>query len=213
LTPEDIAARYPVLFHLAEEAGWATIQTHGLLPSDALVRLFEIEEPRATRMLTQRRAKAVELRHPIHGCAVLNDNKPISDKMLTNCLDDGLQPSDWMRMLNARVFFWPSRKRLETLKGALLNAGRRKIVIEVDTLSLARAYRDQMEIAPFNTGSATRKPARRGNSTYTPITSMSYIDWQKKRGGRDTVAEVLIVGPVPDLMDHVKAVPQTLPRS
>jgi hypothetical protein len=211
VSPEEIAVRHPVLFHLAEEAGWSTIQKHGLLPSEALVKLFGVDAPRSKHLLTQRRAEAVELRHPVHGRAILNDNRPISDMMLLNCLDDGLKPSDWMQMLNARVFFWPSRRRLETLKGALLNAGRRKVVIEVDTLTLARAYWQRMEIAPFNTGSAIRKPARRGLETYTPVASMSYPDWQKKRGGQDTVAEVLVVGPVPDLRDHIRSVAPIVP--
>jgi hypothetical protein len=206
MTPEELAARHPVLFHLAEEAGLPSIERHGLVPSEELVRLFEIEDPRAARLLSERRPNRVELRHPLHGLAVLNDNRPISDKMLMNCLDDGLRPAEWMRMLNARVFFWPDRRKLAGLADASLNQGRRKIVIEVDTLSLARAYGDKIELSPFNTGSATRKAARRGLSTYTPLHSLSYRDWQAKRGGRDTLAEVAVVGPIPDLAVHLKSV-------
>ncbi len=201
-----MAARHPVLFHLAEEAGLPSIRLHGLLPSEALVRLFEVEEPRATRLIEERRPNMVELTHPLHGRAILNDNKPISDKMLQNCLDDGLHPVDWMRMLNARVFFWPTRKKLLDLSNALANAGRRKIVLEIDTLSLAKAHGERMQMAPINTGSATRRPARRGLSTYTPLIELSYKDWQKKRGGRDTLAEVVVLGSVPDIAKHLKSV-------
>lgn len=205
MTPDDLAARHPVLFHLAEEAGLPSIERYGLLPPEDLVHLFAIEEPQARCLLSERRPRRVELRHPVHGLAVLTDNSPISDKMLMNCLDDGLQPSDWMRMLNARVFFWPSAKKLAGLADAQRNQGRRKVVLEIDTLSLAQAYADRMELAPFNSGSATRKPARRGLGTYTPLRALSYRDWQKKRGGRDTLTEITVVGPIPDLAKHLKS--------
>jgi hypothetical protein len=206
MTPEDLAARHPVLFHLAEEAGLPSIERYGLVPSEELVRLFEIEEPRARRLLAERRPTRVELRHPVHGLAILNDNRPISDAMLMNCLDNDLRPSDWMRMLNARVFFWPSAKKLAGLADALLNLGRRKVVLKIDTLSLAQAYADRMELSPFNSGSATRKPARRGLDTYTPLQALSYRDWQRKRGGTDTLTEVTVVGSIPDLARHLKSV-------
>jgi hypothetical protein len=206
MTPEDLAVRHPSLFHLAEEAGLSTIQRYGLLPSQDLVALFEVEDRVAQRLLAARRPERVELRHPVHGTAVLNDNRPISDKMLVNCLDDDLRPSDWMRMLNARVFFWPTRNKLAGLANALLNQGRRKVVLEIDTLSLARAHADRIDLSPFNTGSATRKPARRGLSTYTPLGALGYADWQKKRGGRDTIAEVTVRGPIPDLATHLRSV-------
>jgi hypothetical protein len=206
MTPEDLAARHPSLFHLAEAAGLSAIQRYGLLPSQDLVALFEVEDRMAQRLLAARRPERVELRHPVHGIAVLNDNRPISDKMLVNCLDDDLRPSDWMRMLNSRVFFWPTRKKLAGLANALLNQGRRKVVLEIDTLSLARAHADRMDLSPFNTGSATRRPARRGLGTYTPLGALRYADWQKKRGGRDTIVEVTVRGPIPDLTTHLRSV-------
>ena len=33
------------------------------------------------------------------------DQSPISPKLLENCLDDGLQPSDWLHLLNSRVSY------------------------------------------------------------------------------------------------------------
>jgi hypothetical protein len=206
LTPEELAERHPVLFHVTEEAGLPSLHSHGLLSTEHLLRLFEIEESRATKLLTERRPKMVVLNHPLYGHAVLNDNRPISDNMLLKCLDDGLLPADWMRMLNARVFFWPSRDKSNSLIEAQENNGRAKVVMEIDTLSLAKAHGERMQLAPINTGSATRRPARRGLSTYTPLLSLSYSDWQKKRGGRDRLVEVVVVGSVPDLASHLKSI-------
>ena len=46
-----------------------------------------------------RRAEVV-IEHPFFGRAVIGDNTPLSERALTNRLDDGLRPSNWLKMLN-----------------------------------------------------------------------------------------------------------------
>ena len=55
------------------------------------------------------------------------------------------------------------------LLGARLNRERERLVLVLDTLSLARRHGDRMELAAINTGSTIRRPARRGRSTFTPL--------------------------------------------
>jgi hypothetical protein len=200
MTPGDIAARHPVLWHLAEAEGAAGIAARGLWPAADLVALFGADP----RPVTERRPGPVVLRHPVHGVAVLNDNRPLSMRALARCLDDGLTPRDWLAMLNARVFFWPDRRRVDRLAAAAGNAGRRKVLYEVDTRSLLDAHADRAEITPINSGSTVRRAARRGLSTFTPIGALTLANWRRARGGRDSIAEVAVRGPVPDFTAHVR---------
>ena len=44
MTPEDMARKYPFLYHMAELSSWPSIQRHGLLSTSALLDLYEIPD-------------------------------------------------------------------------------------------------------------------------------------------------------------------------
>ena len=201
MTPAEFARRHPRLYHVTDPAAWPGIEARGLLPAQRLVELFGHPDPEA--VLRTRRPAEVRLTHPTLGEAVVNDNLPLNVASLDKALDDGLTVADWMGMLSARVFFWADRRAADRLLNARMNRGRSRLVIEVDTRSLAEAHAGRLELSPINSGSSIRRAARRGLGTYTPVTAMSYDAWRRKRGRLDRVLEVTAVGGVPDLADHV----------
>lgn len=205
MTAEELAERHPRLHHVTTPGAWPLIERHGLLPTAALLELFEVDPARREALTTRRRAASAPIEHPAHGRALITDNAPLSEVALARCLEDGLTPADWLRMLNARVFFWADRARLDGLLNARLNRGRAREVLSFDTLGLARAHAALMEVSPINSGSTIRKPARRGLATFTPLLAMEYRDWQRRRGGRDTIVEVTVRGGVPDAAHHLVA--------
>lgn len=175
-----------------------SIEKHGLLPTSALLRLFAVPESARAGIEQQRRPRPVECQHPIHGKIIITDNLPLSEKALAACLEDGLSPEDWLLMLNARVFFWPDEDSMRNHLAARFNRNKKRLLLEFDTLTLAEAHGERLQLAPFNTGSTLRKPARRGLSTFTPMKLHSYPAWRKLRGGRDRLKEVAVVGGMPD---------------
>lgn len=199
MTPEELARRYPKLYHVTAPGAWQTISKLGLRPACELVELFGNKESRSAGLTTSRRPKEVPLEHPVHGTAILNDNLPLSERALASCLDDGLSPPDWLRMLNERVFFWAETSGLDSLLGAKMNRNRRRDVLVFDTLALARTHVERIEISPINSGSTIRKPARRGLATFTPLMAKSYSAWQQQRGGRDRIREVVVRGGILDI--------------
>lgn len=203
MTPEELAKLYPRLYHVTEPGAWVGIQRHGLMPSDTLLRLFGVSDDERVRLTTTRRAASVPLSHPKHGTATLNDNLPLSAIALASCLDDGLTPADWLALLNSRVFFWPDERGVATLLGARFNRGKTKEVLSFDTVRLVRAHAERVELCPINSGATIRKPARRGLTTFTPMLAHSFQDWQRLRGGRDTVREVVVRGGVPDAAEFL----------
>lgn len=203
LTPKDLAARHPRLYHVADPGALPGILRHGLLPTSALLSLFEVPAAERPAIERRRRPASVPLRHPAHGTAVITDNLPLSEAALEACLDDRLAPADWLGILNGRVFFWPDEESLGRLLGARLNRGRQRLVLVADTLGLARRHQGRMELAAINTGSTIRRPARRGLSTFTPLLRHDYEAWRRLRGGLDRIREVTVVGGVADIADHL----------
>jgi len=203
VTPEELAARHPRLYHVTSPGAWASISRLGLLPASALLELFEVEAARRRALTTARRPAEARIEHPALGVAILTDNLPLSERALAGCLDDGLTPQDWLRLLNARVFFWADADGLARLLGARTNRRRRREVLTFDTLGLARAHADRVEISPINSGSTIRKPARRGLATFTPLLAKGYADWRRQRGGRDRILEVVVRGGVPDIARYL----------
>jgi hypothetical protein len=206
MTPQELAARHPKLYHVTRPGTWEAISTLGLMPAVALLERFEGNEQRRMDLATKRRPTEVELAHPAHGTVILNDNLPLSERALAACLDDGLTPPDWLRMLNERVFFWVDESRVAGLLGAKINRTRSREVLVFDTLGLASAHAERVEISPINSGSTLRKPARRGLATFTPMLAKSYREWQRQRGGNDRIVEVTVRGGVRDIKRYFSAI-------
>ncbi|MEM6886240.1 MAG: hypothetical protein AAF571_14545 [Verrucomicrobiota bacterium] len=203
MTPEDLASIHPNLYHVAEPDAWPMIKRHGLLSTFAALDLFGVDHEKRKEITEFCRTETVAITHHNHGRIVINDNKPMSEKALHKCLDNGLTPKDWLKILNRRVFFWSSKEGLDRLLNARMNQGRERLVLVFDTLRLAKAHKLQMEICPINSGSTIRKPARRGMHTFTPLPEMTYKAWRKKRGKNDKILEVTVLNHVPNVQNFV----------
>ena len=196
MTPEELSALHPRLFHLTAPEAVVRIREEGLLSAAAIVE----REGADPALLARRRPAEVRV-----GPYTINDNLPLAENVLAGVLDDGLRPADWLRMLNGRVFFWADEKRLARLRGANTNRDRSRAVLVVDTLSLARAHAKRMEICPINSGATGRSPARRGRLTFASLPDVDYDAWRRRRPTKslDRIAEVTVRDGVPDVFDHV----------
>ena len=200
LTSDKVAELYPRLYHMAEAGSWESIRKRGLLSTTALLDLFEVSGPERDRIEGERRPQKVTITHPVHGQAVIRDQKPMSDAALRKCLS-GSTPSEWYRLLNRRVFFWVSRERLFRLLGAKAYRAERQCVITVDTAALLKRHEDRVLLAPINTGSTIMKPQPRSPETFRSIAEYDFEAWSRKRKGREPVVELVVEYAVPDLRE------------
>jgi hypothetical protein len=203
MTPEELSVRHPRLFHVTLPGASESILKRGLLPTSTLLDLYEVDGAARAALERAPRPSAVPIHHPLHGTVVINDQSPMTQAALEKCLEDGLRPADWLSMLNRRVFFWSDERGLSRLLGARANRTRDVEVLVFDTLSLARAYADRIELCAINSGSTIRRPARRGLSTFTPLRDLSYAAWSRKRGGRDKILEITVLDGVPDIAAYL----------
>ena len=134
------------------------------------------------------------------GSAVIRDQKPMDDRGLERCLQDGLTPQDWYELLNVRVFFWLTRSRLLRLLTARSYNEIEHDVLEIDTALLVDAYKLQITLAPINTGATKPMPATRGKSTIVSIADYDYAG-RLKTHRREPVVELAVTSGIPNIRD------------
>jgi hypothetical protein len=145
-TREEFVRAYPRLFHVSLANDADQISRHGLLSTSALLDFCEVGGSERFRIESQRRPKAVPIRHPVHGSFLINDQAPMSDVALGRCLID-LSPQGWYESLNRRVFFGPTRSRLEKHLAARLARGKQRLVFSFDTQAFVDRFGDLIELS------------------------------------------------------------------
>jgi Family of unknown function (DUF7002) len=127
---------------------------------------------------------------------------------LVRCLDAGVSPRVWYRLVNSKVFFWLDIDRLNRHRAAC--AERPQIVIAVNLGELLTRHGRRAFLTPFNVGNARRRPAARGRRTFVPLEAWLATRWESEaergcptRARNHPPAEIAIEGSVPDLMDLI----------
>ncbi len=186
--------KHPRLWHMAEDGSWPRIRRHGLLSTRALLDLYGITGSRRAALESEQRRQCETIEGRGLPPATLRDQKPMPPGALTRCLDDALTPADWYRLLNGRSFFWLSETRVQRMLGTY--GDRPHVVLTVETASLVGVHRDRIELSRINSGYALRVPARRGRGTFLSIPAYAHPG----------IAELSVVGGVPDIARHVLVV-------
>jgi hypothetical protein len=202
---------FPRLYHVTDGGAWASIRTHGLLSTSALLALYGVQGPVRTGFESERRPAGVTLRSDGLPDVLVRDQSPISDRALLRCLTDGMTPREWYRILNGKVFFWTSMQRLQRLLTAKAGRDVAQLVLTVDTQSLVDTHRDRVRLSGMNTGSTIRKPLPRGPKTFLPIAEFPYDERRRTRAPSDALVELVVEGAVPDIMDHLIEVDEVGP--
>ena len=201
--PPHLPARH--IYHLADEANWASIQRLGLLSASRLMDLAGL--PAAQREgieCAQRRASIT-----LPTGAVLRDQVPMPPAALARCLI-GMTPAEWYVIVNSKVFFWFDPGRLDRQRRAG-GASPRAVVMTVDAERLLAVHGTRAALSAINTGNARRKPAPRGRQSF-----VSYAAWLDSRWASEAAAlgtrprapshppaELTVEDSVPDAMDFV----------
>lgn len=201
ISPEEFVRHFPNIYHMADGGSWEGLQKHGLLSVSALLDLFEVEGEKRRDIEERRRLSIVEIKHPIHGRAVIRDQKPLAETALQKCLA-GMTPSQWYRYLNSKAFFWVTKERVLRLLQARAYRDTSHCVLTIDTKQLLSRYKDVAELSPINSGSAIFNPQPRGKQTFLPLNKYPFSKWAQKRGSpQNAVVELTIPSSVPDLME------------
>lgn len=202
---DEVISDSPYLYHMAMKDSWASIQQHGLLPTNELLDLFEVDDEERTSLTTKRRPQCVKIVHATYGVAIVRDQIPLHDSDLLKCLTGGLTPQDWHAVLNERVFFWLTEERLERLMCAGAYRKSQHLILKVPTGQIIDDFRNSIELSPMNSGCTKPFPHPRGPETFLSIDDYPYEFWKKtrKRKAGERVVELTVIGGVPDIAKYV----------
>ena len=192
VTPEELAATYPLLYHMADAASWPSIQKHGLLSTSALLDLFAIKGTKRQDIESTRRPNSVEITNQKYGRAVVRDQKPLSESKLAKSLTGCTVPA-WHRLLNKHVFFWLTKTRLQTLISARAYRDSPHLILTIDTLSLVRRYQRQIVLSPMNSGNTQPFAHPRSPGIFMPMSDYPFKE-RAKYGSHYQVVELAVEG-------------------
>jgi hypothetical protein len=178
-----------------------SIRERGLLSTTAILDLYGIVGQDRENIEERRRPKNVTVQAKNLPDAVIRDQIPMSDKALQKCLLDDLKPRDWYSLLNGKVFFLVSKKRLLRLLGAKAYRNKKHDIIEMDSKRLNEEYREDIWLCAINSGSTIMNPRPRGKNTFAKIQDYPYSEWSKKRNKIERVVELSVKYSVPNLRD------------
>ena len=192
---EKFIAKYPSLYHMAEEKSWDSIRKYGLLSVSALIDLFGVGGVKRHKLYSKWRGNQSHiLRHSVHGRAIVRDQHPLPPALLEKALDHGMTPEQWYEYLNCRCFFWVDECRLSKMMGSY--KGESHDVIVVDTKKLVERHLERITVSHINSGTVRNVKHRRGKDTFQSIDSFPLFG-----SGRKEVAELTVEGCVPDIED------------
>jgi hypothetical protein len=203
---EELVSSYPRLFHLAAAGAWPSIAAHGLLPTRDLVATSALTEPERALIVDHQRRRPVTFEHPVLGGVTIRDQSPLHRHILEAVLVDMTVP-EWLATLNERVYFWLHPNRLATLLQSRPNRNSEHDILIVDTARLVAAHHDRIRLSAINSG-ATQWPnaPQRGPGTFATIEQYPFTERRRGRTIDQAIAELAVIGGVPDIAAHVVAV-------
>lgn len=190
---------------MAEDGSFPSIQQNGLMSTTALLDVYGIAGEQRLSLEERRRPECVTITRAGLPDVVIRDNKPMSDIALEKCLQNGLTPHEWYKILNGRTFFWLHENRLHRLLAARAYRNRAHTILTIDTNALVAAHKDRILLSPINSGSTIMNPQPRGNSTFLPISDYPFAERRRTRPLENALVELTVDYSVPDLAQHLIA--------
>lgn len=206
MTRDELIQHYPRLYHMAFEGSWPSIQKHGLMTTQQLVEISDAGTEVRHEILSTQRRQNVVLSRSDGSRVVVRDQAPLRQVFLEKVLDD-VSVQEWFEILNNRVFFWLHPERLNDLLNARRYRSSAHDVLTVDTAQLIEAHESRIELSGVNSGATLYPNApRRGLETFKSISGFPFAERRRRYPLRQAVAELAVVGGVPDIECHVISV-------
>ncbi len=140
----------PFLYHLTDEKNVKPILSSRTLSSAAtLARIGNV--PGVETFLRKRRQGHFPIKNGKFE-AILRDQDPLFEKIVTKNLEGGWKFGDFVYSLNSRVFFWPTERDLRTHYGRYANQGEFPKILRFNTAELLAANKSQPQFCRLNSG-------------------------------------------------------------
>jgi hypothetical protein len=170
MTPEQFLTRCKIVCHIGPAGVWEQVSKTGFRTAEQLILDADLTDDERQRLLSTPRRESVRLR--VRGEDVtLRDQGPLfARKDLKSALDSGLDVSDWVHLLNQRVYFFADETPMQKLLAKYLQADGAQDVIWLSPLKLIQTEGLQLELASHNIGAIARRSGpQKTAETFVPL--------------------------------------------
>jgi hypothetical protein len=172
MTPDQFLDRCKFVCHVGPVGVWEQIAKHGFRTAEQLILQSDLCEDEQQRLLSTPRPESIRLN--VDGDEVLlRDQGPLfARKDLTSALGDGLEVSDWVRLLNRRTFFFTDQVSMRRLRDKYVELEGAQEVVWLSPLRVVRAEGLCLELTSRNSGAITRRSGTQKTAdTFVPFSS------------------------------------------
>jgi hypothetical protein len=157
MTPEQFMNRCKTICHVGPAGVWEQISLHGFQTAEQLILQADLTDDERQRLLSEPRREEVRL-HVRGQDVTLRDQGPLfARKDLKSLLDSGLDVSDWIHLLNQRVYFFTDQTSMQKLLDKYVLTDGAQDVIWLSPLKLLETEGLQLELATHNAGAIARR--------------------------------------------------------
>lgn len=203
---EKISTLWPQAYHVAHRDALDSILTRGLLSTARLLEVVAADDQTKERLVRRHRPESVEIPDSKFGRIVIRDQKPMDDNGLLRALPDRMNPADWYALLNQRVFFWLTRKRLSTFLNARAYRNKEHLVLTVDTAALVAAEYERVELSSMNSGATKPMPHPRDESIFAHVAEYPWEFMERRKARHEVAVELCVREGIPDIRPYIVAV-------
>lgn len=170
MTPEQFLNRCKIVCHVGPVGAWERISKHGFRTAEQLIMEADLGDDERQALLTSPRPEAVRLR--VAGDeVVLRDQGPLlARKDLKSALDQGLDVSDWIHLMNRRVFFFTDEASMKKFLDKYMEKDGAQDVIWLSPLKVLEAAGTSLELTSQNSGTVARRTGPlKTEDTFAPL--------------------------------------------
>jgi len=172
MTPDQFLERCKFVCHVGPVGVWEQIAKHGFRTAEQLILGSDLSDEEQQRLLSTPRQESIRLR--VEGDEVLlRDQGPLfARKDLTSILGEGLDVSDWVRLLNQRVFFFTDQLSMQKFRDKHVETDGAQEVIWLSPLRVIRLEEMRLELTSQNSSAiARRSGTQKLADTFVPFAS------------------------------------------
>jgi Family of unknown function (DUF7002) len=170
MTPEQFLNRCKVVCHVGPVGVWERITRHGFRTAEQLILEADLTEEERQELLSTPRPESVRLQ--VGGEDVtLRDQAPIfARKDLRSILDGGLDVSEWIHLLNQRVYFFTDQASMQKFMDKYVQLDGAQDVIWLSPLKILESAGMRLELTSQNTGAVARRIGPQNTAdTFAPL--------------------------------------------
>jgi hypothetical protein len=170
VTPEQFLDRCKLICHVGPAGVWDQIAKHGFRSAEQLIIDADLPDAEREHLLSTPRREAVRLH--VHGEEVIlrDQGHLFARNDMKSILDSGLDVSDWIHLLNRRVYFFATEAPLQRLRDKYVESDGAQDVIWLSPLKILEVEGIRLELSSHNTGAVARKSGpQKTADTFLPL--------------------------------------------